>query len=93
MNHKTKLAFFFQLRERFFDVKSQLEQASKWKEAITGDPYDLDFLHQMASAVRIREELWKYIDVSMQTVGEWKALPFKNVSRSIVCRVLSSVID
>ena len=72
----------FQLRERFHNVTCQMEQASKWKEAITGEPYDLDFLEDMKTQMDLRQELWKYIEVSIHSIREWKTILFRKVGCS-----------
>ena len=56
-----------------------MEQASKWKEAITGNGYDLKFLQQLALKMDIRQELWKYVEVSTHVILDWKAQLFKKV--------------
>ena len=60
-----------------------MQQASKWKEAITGEPYDLSFLQQMAVQMDIRRELWKYIQVSQQEICDWKRQLFGKVGARI----------
>jgi hypothetical protein len=39
------LFFFLQIRDKFYDVQKQLHQASKWREAIVGEPYDIKIVH------------------------------------------------
>jgi len=68
-----------QLRERFHELTGQMQQASKWKEAITGEPYDLDFLKDMMTQMDLRQELWKYIEVSVHSIREWKTILFRKV--------------
>ncbi len=60
-----------------------MQQASKWKEAITGEPYDLSFLKSMAVQMDIRQELWKFIEVSTHQIKDWKRQMFKKVSRIV----------
>ena len=69
----------FQLRERFHELTCQMQQASKWKEAITGEPYDLDFLKDILTQMDLRQELWKYIEVSIHSIREWKTILFRKV--------------
>ena len=49
-----------------------MEQASKWKEAITGEGYEIDFLQKWALKMDIRQELWKYVEVSVHHIKDWK---------------------
>ena len=58
-----------------------MQQASRWRESITQEPYDLKFLNLMASAMDIRQELWMYVEVSMHAIKEWKTLLFKKVCK------------
>lgn len=69
----------FQLSEEFYNIHHQMSQASKWKEAITGEPYDLKVLKKMASKIDIRQELWLYVEVSTHTIKEWNRILFKKV--------------
>ena len=57
-----------------------MQQASKWKEAITGEPYDLEFVKTMAIDMTLRIELWRYVEVATQTIRDWKGQLFKKVS-------------
>ncbi|KAK2191139.1 hypothetical protein NP493_59g03002 [Ridgeia piscesae] len=57
----------------------EMQQASKWKEAITGEPYDLDFLKDMMTQMDLRQELWKYIEVSVHSIREWKTILFRKL--------------
>ena len=68
-----------QLRDQFYDVRKQMQQASKWKEAITGEPYALEFLSKMALEMDIRQELWKYVEVSAHAIQDWKNQLFSKV--------------
>ena len=54
-------------------------QASKWRESITQEQYDLKFLSVMASQMDIRQELWMYVEVSTHAIKEWKVMLFKKV--------------
>lgn len=56
-----------------------MQQASKWKEAITGDPYELEFLRKMSLDMNLRMELWKYVEVSTHTIRDWRNQWFKKV--------------
>ena len=60
-------------------MQHQLQEASQWKEAITGVPYDLTFLQEMSAMIDSRQELWKYVEVSTHAILEWKATLFKKV--------------
>ena len=64
-----------------------MTQASKWKEAITGEPYQLDFLHAMSSQMDIRQALWKYVEVSTHEILEWKSMQFKKVDILADCAI------
>ena len=60
-----------------------MQQASKWKEAITGEPYDLEFVKIMSIDMSLRNELWKYIETATQTIRDWKMQLFRKVCISI----------
>jgi hypothetical protein len=73
------LFFFLQIRDKFYDVQKQLHQASKWREAIVGEPYDLTFLHELTVNIDVLQELWKYVEVSRHAIKDWKQMLFKKV--------------
>ena len=73
------MVLLLQLRQQFYNVQKQMIQASKWRESITQEPYDLKFLSAMASQMDIRQELWMYVEVSTHAIKEWKAMLFKKV--------------
>lgn len=60
-------------------MRKNLEQASKWREAIAGEGYQLGFLQEIADAMQVRQELWKYVEVSSHAIKDWKAQLFKKV--------------
>ncbi|ESP00380.1 hypothetical protein LOTGIDRAFT_173233 [Lottia gigantea] len=68
------------IREKFFSVQIQLQDASKWREAICGEPYDLKFLNEMTAKMDIRGELWKYVEVSTNSIKDWKQTLFKKIN-------------
>ena len=68
-----------QIRDEFYQVRKKLEQASKWKEAITGEGYQLSFLQEIGNAMDVRQELWKYVEVSSHAIKDWKSQLFKKV--------------
>lgn len=51
-----------------------MAEASKWKEAIVGEGYDLSFLVEMGSRMDVRLELWKYVQVASNSISEWKRM-------------------
>ncbi|KAK2146291.1 hypothetical protein LSH36_618g01031, partial [Paralvinella palmiformis] len=65
-----------QLRDSFYNIQKQLEQGSKWREAIIGEPCDLTFLHDMSSSMTVRQQLWRYVEVSQHAIMEWKQTLF-----------------
>ncbi|XP_048242736.1 dynein heavy chain domain-containing protein 1-like [Haliotis rufescens] len=67
------------IREKFFSVQSQLKEASKWREAICGEPYDLKFLNKMTVEMDVRQQLWRYVEVSTSSIKEWKQMLFKKM--------------
>ncbi|XP_025095393.1 dynein heavy chain domain-containing protein 1-like isoform X2 [Pomacea canaliculata] len=69
-----------ELREKFFRTQLQLQEASQWREAIVGDPYNLKFLSEMTVRMDVRQELWKYIDVSSSTIKDWKQMLFRKMN-------------
>jgi len=56
-----------------------MHEASKWKELITGEPYDIKFLAVMAGQMDARQEVWKYFEVATHSLREWRATIFKKV--------------
>jgi hypothetical protein len=56
-----------------------VEDLNQWKEAITSEPYDISFLSEAAAKMDIRQELWKYFEVSTLLLQEWSSTPFKKV--------------
>ena len=68
-----------QLRDKFYSIQKQLQQASKWRDAICGEPYDLTFLNEMTVTMDVRQELWKYVEVSTHAIKDWKQMLFKKV--------------
>jgi len=56
-----------------------VEDINQWKEAITGEPYDLDFLGETSAKMDVRQELWKYFEVSSLLIREWSEAAFKKV--------------
>ena len=46
---------------------------------IAGVPYNISHIATMKSQLEIRYELWKYLEVTSLTIGEWKKLPFRKV--------------
>ena len=74
-----------QLRDEFITIKKQMEQASKWKEAITGQIYDIEHLQNWASKIEIRQEMWKYVEVSTHHIKDWKNQLFSRVRITTFC--------
>lgn len=68
-----------QLRDAFYEVEERVKDASRWKAAITEEPYDVKFLTAMRAEMDVRHELWKYFEVSTLAIQEWKATYFKKV--------------
>jgi hypothetical protein len=68
-----------QIRDKFYDIQNQLQKASKWREAICGEPYDLTFLNEMTVKLDVRQELWKYVESSTHAIRDWKSMLFKKV--------------
>ena len=58
-------------------------ECSKYKEKITGEPYDTSRLAHMLQKMTVRAELWKYVDVSTYAIMDWKNKLFKKVNCSI----------
>lgn len=75
------LEFTSKIREEYHDIQKRMNQASKWREAIVGEPYDLEFLHKMGVKINIRQELWKYMEITSYSIKEWKKCLFTKVSR------------
>ena len=61
-----------------------MEEASRWREAICGEPYDLSCLKTISGKMDIRQELWKYVEVSTHAIKDWKRQLFKKVRLKLV---------
>jgi len=57
-----------------------MKDVSQWKASITGEPYDIRFLKEMRAQMDVRQELWKYFEVSTLAIQEWKTTYFKKVA-------------
>lgn len=68
-----------QIRERFREVRRELEQMSKWKEMIVGHGYELAYLQEINNDIDVRQELWKYFEVSSHAIKDWKSQLFRKV--------------
>ncbi|XP_052798483.1 dynein heavy chain domain-containing protein 1-like isoform X5 [Mya arenaria] len=78
------------IRDKFYDIQTQLHKASKWREAICGEPYDLAFLTDMMVKLDVRQELWKYVEVSTHAIKDWKSMLFKKMN---IKKALEKVIE
>ncbi|GFR96312.1 dynein heavy chain domain-containing protein 1-like, partial [Elysia marginata] len=78
------------IREKFFSTQVQLQEASSWREAILGEPYSLKFLNEMVVKMDVRQELWKYVEVSTHTIKDWKQMLFKKIN---IKKALEKVIE
>ncbi|XP_062587861.1 dynein heavy chain domain-containing protein 1-like, partial [Saccostrea cucullata] len=78
------------IRDRFYEVERGLQDASKWREAICGEPYDLEFLSEISTKMDVRQELWKYVEVSMHAIKDCKIMLFKKMN---IRKVLEKVIE
>ena len=65
-----------------------LQDASKWRDAICGEPYDLEFLSEISTKMDVRQELWKYVEVSMHAIKDCKGMLFKKVHVSYIIMVV-----
>ena len=50
-----------------------------------GEPYSLKFLNEMTVKMDVRQELWKYVEVSQHTIKDWKQMLFKKVRQDTLC--------
>uniref|UniRef100_A0A8W8M9M4 AAA+ ATPase domain-containing protein n=1 Tax=Magallana gigas TaxID=29159 RepID=A0A8W8M9M4_MAGGI len=78
------------IRDRFYEVEHGLQDASKWRDAICGEPYDLEFLSEISTKMDVRQELWKYVEVSMHAIKDCKGMLFKKMN---IRKVLEKVIE
>ncbi|XP_078321878.1 dynein heavy chain domain-containing protein 1-like isoform X7 [Crassostrea virginica] len=78
------------IRDRFYEVERGLQDASKWRDAICGEPYDLEFLSEISTKMDVRQELWKYVEVSMHAIKDCKGMLFKKMN---IRKVLEKVIE
>ncbi|KAK7008742.1 dynein heavy chain domain-containing protein 1, partial [Biomphalaria glabrata] len=74
------LADMKMIREKFFALQSKLHEVSHCREAITGEPYNLRFLQDMISKMDLRQELWKYVEVTTHTIKDWNQTLFKKMN-------------
>ena len=58
-------------------------ECSKYKEKITGQPYDTSRLSEMLKKMKVRAELWKYVEVSSHAIKDWKNRVFKKVKMQL----------
>ncbi|XP_013418883.1 dynein heavy chain domain-containing protein 1-like [Lingula anatina] len=79
-NPSAMLSEMRQLRGKFYTVEHKLKECCKWKEMITGNPYNLDFLHKLAIKMDIRQELWKYVELSNHSIIDWKQQLFRKMN-------------
>ncbi|XP_060599368.1 dynein heavy chain domain-containing protein 1-like [Ruditapes philippinarum] len=79
-----------QIRDKFYDIQNQLQKASKWREAICGEPYDLTFLNEMTVKLDVRQELWKYVESSTHAIRDWKSMLFKKMN---IKKALEKIIE
>ncbi|XP_070211333.1 dynein heavy chain domain-containing protein 1-like isoform X3 [Littorina saxatilis] len=79
-----------ELREKFFRTQLHLQEASQWRETIVGEPYSLKFLNEMTVKMDVRQELWKYVEVSQSTIKDWKQMLFKKMN---IKKALEKVIE
>ncbi|CAG5130198.1 unnamed protein product, partial [Candidula unifasciata] len=68
------------IREKFNHLKVKLRESSQWKQAITGETYNLSFLSDIVSEMDTRQELWKYVETSSHAIKEWKKMPLKKIN-------------
>ncbi|GFO14607.1 dynein heavy chain domain-containing protein 1-like, partial [Plakobranchus ocellatus] len=78
------------IREKFFSTQVQLQEASAWRESILGESYSLKFLNEMVMKMDVRQELWKYVEVSTHTIKDWKQMLFKKIN---IKKALEKVIE
>ncbi|XP_048580282.1 dynein heavy chain domain-containing protein 1 isoform X3 [Nematostella vectensis] len=74
-----------QMRDRFYTIRSKLNDISDCKRIITGSPYDMRAIQAIGSAMERRQELWRYCETSSHTIKDWLLSPFNkvNVKRAI----------
>ncbi|KAH9487912.1 hypothetical protein Btru_067436 [Bulinus truncatus] len=68
------------IREKFHTLQTKLQEVSHCREAITGEPYNLKFLQEMTSKMDIRQELWKYVEVTTHSIRDWNQMLFKKMN-------------
>nr|XP_039270899.1 dynein heavy chain domain-containing protein 1-like isoform X1 [Styela clava] len=62
---------------KFFATRRQLQDLSSCRESVEGKKYELGELDGMSKVMEDRLELWKYINISTQTIKEWKNTLFR----------------
>ncbi|CAL1542050.1 unnamed protein product, partial [Lymnaea stagnalis] len=68
------------IREKFFSTQGKLQEVSICKEAISGEPYNLKFLYEVSTKMDVRQELWKYVEVTTNTIKGWKQMLFRKIN-------------
>ncbi len=71
-----------QLVDAFVEVRKEIERASKSKEEISGEGYDIEFVKELSLRITSRQEMWKYVGISRQCIRDWKRRSLKKVRSS-----------
>ncbi|XP_057293707.1 dynein axonemal heavy chain 1-like isoform X2 [Hydractinia symbiolongicarpus] len=74
------------LRQLFDDFKSREKEIvlySNCQQMINGETTDLVQLELAEKKIKSRFELWKYLDLTIQTINEWKFTSFKHSQLNI----------
>ena len=62
------------------NIRNKLSELSKCQTIIVGNQYDLKHVSDILHAIDKRQELWRYYDVSSQTIRDWLQTVFKKVT-------------
>ena len=57
-----------------------MSQSNKWREAITGEPFEMSVVNEMMNQLDLLQELWQYIEITTHQIKDWKNQLVKKVS-------------
>ena len=63
----------------FATCEKVLRTTINWRESITNVSEDSSFIDNMARALNIRKDLWKYYEVTFHHIKDWKNNQVKKV--------------
>lgn len=73
-----------QLFDQFYASQSEINKCNAYREKMHGKPYNIEELNKMLSLMRVRTELWKYLESSAAAIDDWKLKVFKKVKKHLL---------